>query len=197
MAGLLRTLGSAPEYCVGHSAGAAILCRMALERCIAPASSSASTGPSCRTAERPRCCIRVARLLAGSSILSRLTAWHAGQPGNAARIIAGTGSTLDGAGIALYSRLAGDAQHVAGVLKMMANWDLASLARDLPLLGTPLALLAAQNDRAVAPHQALEVQRLVPGCTVHPLPGLGHLAHEEEPQRVAREILRFCGMGAC
>ena len=33
---LLRALGVNPDYCVGHSAGAAILCRMALDGCIAP-----------------------------------------------------------------------------------------------------------------------------------------------------------------
>lgn len=198
LAALLGALGAVPEYCVGHSAGAAILCRMALDGLIAPRLIVGINGAfmpygGVATLLYPG----IARLLAGSSVFSRLTARHAGQPANVARIIAGTGSTLDATGIRLYSRLAGDARHVAGVLTMMANWDLGPLARDLSRLATPMALLAAQNDRAVPPRQALEVQRLAPTCTVHRLDGLGHLAHEEEPERVTREILQLCAAAPC
>jgi magnesium chelatase accessory protein len=36
----------------------------------------------------------------------------------------------------------------------------------------------------VAPVQALELARWLPGASFHPLPGLGHLAHEEAPERI-------------
>jgi magnesium chelatase accessory protein len=41
------------------------------------------------------------------------------------------------------------------------------------------------NDKAVPPSQANRVHRMLPKSTLITLPGLGHLAHEEQPQAVA------------
>jgi magnesium chelatase accessory protein len=47
------------------------------------------------------------------------------------------------------------------------------------------------NDKAVPPEAARRLQRILPAAELHPLPGLGHLAHEEKPERVAELILRL------
>jgi magnesium chelatase accessory protein len=73
---------------------------------------------------------------------------------------------------------------------MMAHWDLEPLRADLPRLTVPMTLLAGDLDRAVRPEEAAEIAALVPHAQVVALPGLGHLAHEEAPERVAAEILR-------
>ncbi len=191
---LLRKLSARPEYGVGHSAGAALLCRMSLDGFIAPKLILSINGAFFpHGGPATGLYSSVARMLAGSVVASRFIAWRARNPANVARVIAGTGSTLDGAGIELYSRLAGDPKHLAGALDMMANWDLASLQRDLPRLRSPLALMAAENDLTIPPRQARQVQKMVPSAAVYPIPDLGHLAHEEQPARLAREIAAICG----
>jgi magnesium chelatase accessory protein len=44
------------------------------------------------------------------------------------------------------------------------------------------------SDRAVPPTQARRVRALVPHATIVRLRNLGHLAHEEDPQAVARIV---------
>ena len=86
---------------------------------------------------------------------------------------------------------AGDVGHVSAVIAMMAAWDLSSLPLELPRLaelGTALHLVAAGRDAAVPPQQAQALAARVPGATLHGLPGLGHLAHEEAPREVAAAI---------
>lgn len=193
LAGLLEVLRFNPVYCVGHSAGAVILCRMALDRHIQPRvivsinGAFVPLGGAAGVLFSP-----LARLLSRSSYLARLLSWRGAQPGSVARVLEGTGSRVDPVGLDLYTRLVRNPRHVAGALAMMGNWDLHAFARDLPRLATPLALIVAANDRTVPPWQARDVMRRLPNATLCTLPDLGHLAHEEQPARTAREILRIC-----
>jgi magnesium chelatase accessory protein len=95
---------------------------------------------------------------------------------------------LDERGIDLYARLVRDPRHVAGALNMMANWNLRDLAAALPGLRPPLRLIAASADRTVPPQQAVHVARQVPGARLIEWPGLGHLAHEEQPALLVRAL---------
>jgi magnesium chelatase accessory protein len=106
-------------------------------------------------------------------------------------LMTGTGSVLAPAQIELYRRLGTNPGHVAAAIAMMAHWDLRPLRHDLPRLGPHLVLVAAGNDRTIPPATATEVNRLVPGSEVVALPGLGHLAHEEDPDQLARLITAF------
>jgi magnesium chelatase accessory protein len=49
-------------------------------------------------------------------------------------------------------------------------------------------LVAAGRDRMIPPSHALRVRRLVPGAHMVTLPDLGHLAHEERPDAIARLV---------
>jgi magnesium chelatase accessory protein len=190
LAALLRALEVDVRYAVGHSAGAVILCRMALEGHITPRVLVSENGAFVPPAGAAgRLFSPIARFMASGPLVPRLLSWGAHNPANVARMIAGTGSHLDAEGIDLYSRLVREPRHVAGALAMMANWDLYGFERELPKLTTPLALIVAQNDRAVPPRQAEWVKQRVVTAEIHRLAGLGHLAHEEDPPRVAREIL--------
>jgi magnesium chelatase accessory protein len=192
VAALLRALDADPAIAVGHSAGAAVLARMCLDGLIAP-----RTLVSLNGALLPLRGLAghffspIAKLLAASPLVPRLFAWRAADRAAVERLIRGTGSTLDPEGIELYARLLRNRGHVAGVLTMMANWDLRSLERDLPGLRPRLVLVVGSNDRTVPPRHAERVRALVPGAAVETLPGLGHLAHEERPARVARLVKRF------
>ena len=60
----------------------------------------------------------------------------------------------------------------------------------LPRLGPRLVHLAGRNDRAIPPDEAFRIAKRVPGSTVEPLRGPGHLMHEEDPQAVADMIVK-------
>jgi magnesium chelatase accessory protein len=193
LAELLRTLALRPEYAVGHSAGAVILCRLALDGHIAPRAIVALNGAFLPLAGAAGILFSpLARLMASGSLVPRLVAWSAGNPAHVARMLAATGSRLDAAGIELYTRLVRAPAHVAGALEMMGNWNLSRFERDLARLETPLALIVADNDRTVPPRQALAVKQRVANAEIHRLPALGHLAHEEAPIVVAQQILEIC-----
>jgi magnesium chelatase accessory protein len=52
-----------------------------------------------------------------------------------------------------------------------------------------VTLIVGERDRAVPPRDAARLRTLIPGAEVVRLPGLGHLAHEEDARAVARAIL--------
>ena len=76
---------------------------------------------------------------------------------------------------------------------MMARWDLRALARALPELRTSVTLVAGERDKAVPPRDADRLAQLIPDAIVVRLPGLGHLAHEEDPVAAARPVLASFG----
>jgi magnesium chelatase accessory protein len=120
----------------------------------------------------------------------RIFAWQASNAGAVERLIENTGSKIDPQGIALYGRLVRTPAHVAAALRMMANWRLEPLLHDLPRLTTALVLVAASNDRSVSPDVARQVREICPQGVIERVSGLGHLAHEEQPQLVADLIMK-------
>jgi magnesium chelatase accessory protein len=71
---------------------------------------------------------------------------------------------------------------------MMAGWDLAPLNRALPLLHQPVLLMHGERDRIVAAGQSDALATTLANARVQRLAGLGHLAHEEQPLRVAQSL---------
>ncbi|MCU0758312.1 MAG: alpha/beta fold hydrolase [Steroidobacteraceae bacterium] len=183
---LLRALALVPEWVVGHSAGAAILARGCLDEGWRPRGFFSLNG-----ALLPLGGLRhpgiapFARAFVTGSLVPRLFAWRAADPAVTARILGETGSRLEPRGVELYRRLASRPAHVSAALTMMAMWDPRPLARDLPRLAVPLCLLAGGSDGMIPAREAEKVRALVPGAELLPLPGLGHLAHEEAPDRIA------------
>jgi magnesium chelatase accessory protein len=189
VAELLGALAVDPAIVVGHSAGAAIAVRMALDGTIAPRAIVSLNGAFIPfRGAVGRFFSPIAKLLALNPLVPSLFAWRASDPDTVARILRDTGSTLDARGVALYARLAGNPAHVAGALAMMAAWDLEPLLADLPRLKTPLVLAAATEDRTVPPGQAYEVKSRLRQAKLVKLRRLGHLAHEERPDTVAELV---------
>jgi magnesium chelatase accessory protein len=187
---LLHELQVKPALVVGHSAGAAVLIRLALDRKISPNGIVSLNG-----ALMPFKGIAgqifppMAKLLFLNPLAPRVFARSATDRNRVEKLIKGTGSTIEPEGIDLYARLFRCSGHVAGALGMMANWDLKGLTKELSQLSTPLLLAVGANDRSVPPEHATRIQAMAPKATVQEMPGLGHLAHEEQPAVVA-EILR-------
>jgi magnesium chelatase accessory protein len=189
---LLAALSMQPVLAVGHSAGAAILARASLDGRLDLRGLVSLNGVLLPLHGMPyEFFSPMAKLLAGSSLVPRFFAWRAQDRSSIERLVRSTGSKLDARGIELYAKLVRSPGHVGGALEMMANWDLRPLQHDLHRLRTRLLLVAAENDRTVAPAEARRVARIVHGAQVVTLPGLGHLAHEEQPGLVVDEVLRF------
>ena len=195
---LLGVIEVSPTLMIGHSAGAAIAVRMALDGNAAPERILSING-----ALQPlgglagQVFSPVAKLMSALPFVPSLFSWQAAQPSVLQKLMDSTGSKLDAEGMALYGQLVSNPGHAAGALGMMANWDLPQLAIDLPRLKTPLSLMVGSNDQTVPPRQAARLVALWPAASAAPqpqlttLPGLGHLAHEERPDLVASHILKL------
>lgn len=189
---LLAALEVRPDVVVGHSAGAAIALRLALDGRVGAARVVAVNGALQSFGGA------VAPLFQGlalglfvNPLAIRMFAGAARDRGRVARMIRGTGSVIDEAGIDFYARLLRKPGHIAGTLGMMGSWDLSDLRRDLPGLSSPLTLVVGERDTAVPPSVSREVAASLTGASVVSLPGLGHLAHEERPDLVAAQIADF------
>lgn len=194
---LLQALGLQPQLIVGHSAGAAVGVRMALDRQSAPRTPDRVELKAVIGLNAALLPLRglagqlfspVAKLMASTSLVPRYFASRAGDAKVLQRLIDSTGSRLDPEGLRCYARLVSSPGHAAGALGMMANWDLDALAYALPRLKTPLHLMVGTRDGTVPPAQAERVIARLPAGLPHSLlrlEGLGHLAHEEQPAVVA------------
>lgn len=186
LADLLAALEATPALVVGHSAGAAVLIRMALDRLIQPAGIVALNGALTPfDGMAGRFFSPLAKLLALNPFVPRVVSASASDSVGVERLIRNTGSSIDAQGVELYRRLVADPGHVHGALAMMAHWDLDRLMEDLPRLSTPLLLVVGDRDKAVAPEGARRVRRLVRHASLETMKGAGHLAHEERPEETA------------
>ncbi len=192
---LLEKLRAVPDAVVGHSAGAALAIRMTLDGRIAPRRIVSLNGalmpfPGLAAIAFPA----LARVLFGNSFAAPFLAGRAAKPGAVRRLIEGTGSHLDPIQLSFYERLFRTERHMAATVGMMANWDLRTLQRDMPRLAVPLTLVSTLGDKAVPPKVAHDVARFVGAARAIEIPQLGHLAHEEAPEKLAPVILRAIGV---
>jgi magnesium chelatase accessory protein len=192
---LLKALEVDPQWVVGHSAGAAIGARMVMDGQVHPRALIAVNGAFFPLGGVPGVLFPpTAKLMAA---LPGVPQWFARQRWDEAavrRLMAGTGSALDAAGLALYGSLVRNPVHAAGALDMMANWDLRPLVSDLCRWKLPIALLVGAKDRAVPPSDAPRLRRHLPPATPMTLsirPDAGHLLHEEQAAWVGEQILAF------
>ncbi len=179
----------APRLVVGHSAGAAILAQCCFNGAIAPDVLISLSGALLPLRGMPgKFFSPLARFMARNAFIPHIVSYDARRRGAIERLIDSTGSQLTADGIARYRLLVQTPGHVAAALNMMANWDLHGLQAQLPHLPCRLLLVAATNDKTIPPSEAERVQRLLPQAELITLNGLGHLAHEEDAERVAAVI---------
>jgi magnesium chelatase accessory protein len=189
---LLDILQMRPIVAVGHSAGAAIAIRMALDGLIEPAAIISLNGallpypiPSTGIVGA------AARAVWSSPLTARAFAFIAGAESTVERMLRGTGSTIDSTGKRYYGRLAGSPGHVAAAMSLMANWDLHPLLREIPTLKPHLVLVSGSKDGMVPAAEAYRIRSVVPNAELVSLRGLGHLAHEERPGEIAALVERM------
>ena len=186
LAALLRVLQVQPDVIVGHSAGAAVAATLCLQGECEPRAVVSINGallPFGRSAAPVFS--QAAKVLASLPVFPALVALHAVSRKPIERMLRQTGSRVSDEMARCYRTLLGDTRHVTGTLRMMANWDLGPLEGTLERLHPPLHLLVGEDDAVVPAAQADELHRRVPGSYLERAPGLGHLAHEENPAWVA------------
>ncbi|VWX55562.1 Magnesium-chelatase 30 kDa subunit [Burkholderiales bacterium 8X] len=196
VAGLMAQERLAPVHVAGHSAGAALAAQLCLAEGLEARSIVSLNGaffplPGLQGMLFPS----MARVMATNSLAPRLFAWKSSSPAAVRRLIAQTGSRLDARGEALYASLVRNPGHVAAALCMMANWDARSLAGRLRDLRQSLLLVVGDDDRIVSPAQSRRVRSMVSHAVIARIERCGHLAHEEEPERVAARLSDWCLAG--
>jgi magnesium chelatase accessory protein len=190
---LIAELGIVPALAIGHSAGAAILARMTLDRVLGDTphliglnAALLPLGGVAGQVFSP-----IAKLLVLNPLVPRFLSWRAESTATIDKLMADVGSDIGAEGVAYYRRLFRSPAHVAAALGMMANWDLRPLAAELPHLPGRLTLIACGNDRAISPDDAFRVRDLRPSTEVDYVRGLGHLAHEENPTAIFDRVIHF------
>jgi len=192
LAGLLETIDVRPQFLMGHSAGAAILIKMLSLRLI---SARALVSINGALFPFPGMAGLVFPVMAKGLYLNPFTAHLFARSAASGRgidnLIRQTGSTIPSQTHRHYSALLRRSGHVAGALRMMANWNLNDIQTDLKRLALPALFITGEADKAVRPDEAARAARLSDSFELRRLPGLGHLAHEEAPDQIAPQIVSF------
>ena len=71
---------------------------------------------------------------------------------------------------------------------MMANWDLPTLQTRMHEVANPVLLVHSDRDATIPLEWAREAHANLPTSQLEVLHRLGHLAHEEAPEKAARLI---------
>lgn len=194
---LIASEGWTVDTLIGHSAGAAIAVHLAQHLPRPPHAVISVAGalkpyggflaPLFTTS---------AKLIALAPGLAHIAAIRADNPKAVRRLVKQTGSTLDELGYACMRHLLKQPDHIKSVLRMMAAWDLSPLeASNQPF---PFRYLAIEmtGDTTVPAGQSKHLLNSNPNAKLVRLRGLGHLGHEEAPERVAAEIIAFLELGS-
>jgi len=186
VAELLGALELRPELVVGHSAGAAVGARMALDDAV-PARGIVALAPALAAMDAGGPLRPLLNALFTSGPTARILAALASGP-LLDRALDATGSALGEDGIEAYRRLATDPGHVNAVMTMFSNWDVEPLVSDYPRLRVPVVLAFGAGDRWIDRPAVERATARIPDARPVEIPG-GHLAHEEHPAEVARLVL--------
>ncbi|MEJ8562292.1 alpha/beta fold hydrolase [Yoonia sp. GPGPB17] len=186
---LCRNQGWMPDIVVGHSAGTAIALRM-WELGMQPREGIVGINAALGNFKGMAGWLfpMMAKALAVTPFSAGLFASTTTRA-SVRNLVEGTGSTLDQDGLELYYRLATDKGHVDATLSMMAQWSLDGLLSRLEQIDIRVHLIVGLADKAVPPDISRRAVERLPKGYLTELPDLGHLAHEEDPEQVARVIL--------
>ena len=194
LSALMQAIHLKPQVLVGHSAGAAIAAHLVLHDVDLAGVPLVGLNPAWLPLPGPAAWIfgPAAQMAAVNPLSAWACAKLAARPGTVAQLIRNTGSTLDATGLDLYTQVLSHSGHVHGVLTMMAQWRLSALSQMLPRIRNPVFMDIGALDQAVPPQLADAACRHLPQARMRLREGLGHLAHEEDPQGTVQQILRWC-----
>jgi magnesium chelatase accessory protein len=184
---LCITQGWAPAAIIGHSAGTAIALQMELSTKVIGINSALDSFKGVAGIMFPLLAKTLAVLPMVSDVfIATLTRGRGIQ-----KLINSTGSKLSESDIVFYQRLFQDRNHVNATLQMMAQWDLSCLINRLGSLKAKTLLIGTANDRMIPADVSRRAAEALTNSTVLQLANLGHLAHEEAPDLIAKIITDF------
>ncbi len=102
-----------------------------------------------------------------------------------------TGSNVNESSKDFYTRLFSDTDHISGTLSMMAQWKLERLNNELNYLKQRSLFLIGENDRMVSLEALKGYASKVKGSTIIIEKNLGHLMHEEAPSLIYSHVSHF------
>lgn len=187
----LDATGTRPEGIVAHSAGAAMALSMILDGAVRP-ERWAFLAPSLVRPTRGAPPPVIQDLLSPalqSAGMARLLAAVAGRRSVVDALLTSTGSRVPHASRVIYRRLSGNPAHLGSVLRILSMWDPDPLAARFPEVSVQGLVLAPERDGWIPLDELEPVARSLPAAALRILPGLGHLAHEEAPERVVGLLL--------
>ncbi len=185
----------APALVVGHSAGAALGLRWALD---APRPPRAVVGFNPSLVAPPSAYMQFVAPLVNPVATSDLVAWLLANVAPATGMVDGllssTRSRLSDEQKARYRLLFANPSHVQGTLGFMAAADLPKLLDDSARLRSRTLLVVGTDDDWVPPAPLLDViRRWLPNAEVRRWSG-GHLMHEAHPRDAAALVLQELGV---
>jgi magnesium chelatase accessory protein len=189
LAALCRDQGWQPDLIIGHSAGAAVAFQMTLNLADAPPVVGINAALGNFKGLAGLLFPLMAKALAMTPWVARFFTASTARQGSVTRLIEGTGSKLPTEDLRWYRALISDEAHVNGTLAMMAQWHLDPLLRALPEHPSRTLLIVGDNDKAVPPSTSFDVAARMQDATAVSLPGLGHLAHEEDAKAVFEALM--------
>lgn len=190
LARLIQDQGWGPVAIVGHSAGAALALRLSELR-PTPAVIGINSALGHFQGVAGWLFPAMARLLSLTPLVARVFSRLFGTSSQVERLITSTGSRLDARGLGLYLQLLRMPGHVDATLAMMAQWSLDGLLSRLPRLACDVLLITGGADTAVPPTVSRDAAGRMARAEWNDMPGLGHLAPEENGAAVAGLILAF------
>lgn len=184
---LLQAQAFEPDIIVGHSAGAAIALALVPKLARPPEVIVSLAGAlfPYQGASSPFFQM-LARMFALNPLIAPIAALRAGQTSGVRRLIRQTGSEIDPLGIDCYRALLGRSGHVSAVLHMMSQWDVRPLADILKSYGGQFIAVEPERDGAIPRGEGMKAAGMARSGAVKHWPSLGHLAHEEDPERLIR-----------
>ncbi|MEM8577003.1 MAG: alpha/beta fold hydrolase BchO [Pseudomonadota bacterium] len=176
--------GWQPRLIVAHSAGTAVA--LAMARRMDPVPAVIGINPALDEFEGIAGLLfpALAKLLAAVPFTASLFA--ATSAGRVDALIKATGSRIPDESMACYRALIADRDHVDGALKMMSQWSLRGLWSGA--MPPRVQFVTGAKDGTVPPAVAARAAKRLNGAAVEEVPGLGHLLHEEDPERIADRI---------
>lgn len=186
--GLLHDQDWHPEMVIGHSAGGALALQLSslLDHPTRVVGINAALEPFEGVAGWlfPA----MAKMLALNPFTSVALTMGGSAMGRAQGLIRTTGSDIPDDSMRCYARLFSNRGHVDATLQMMAQWDVDLLTARLFTVSTPTLLIAGGKDPTVPPVVSKRAAQIMPNTDYAELAGLGHLAHEEAPDRVMETL---------
>jgi magnesium chelatase accessory protein len=195
VATLLQVLGDVPSLVVGHSAGAAVMCRLALDAPF-PAARLVGVAPALwlPSSQRASALWPLVARLAKSEWLARFLSRRLASRRSVDQLARRSGSTLALDQLDRYAMLASAPGHIFATLAMMAEWDVVPLQRDLGRLPNRTLFLAGARDPWFPPANVAFAASHLPHATAETVTEAGHFLHEERADEVATRILRFADL---